>query len=646
MKEAQFQKLFEPIRIGQMPLKNRIVMPPMGTGYAEGQGYVGQRLLDYYEARARGGAGLIIVEAVTPDMQCHVFNSQLSIGDDSYITGFRKLVEVIHQHGAKIAIQLQHNTMEIRAGECVQVSPSPIMAPSRLMGLSGKTPHELTTEEISEIIKWFTSGAKRAREAGFDGVEVHGAHQYLVASFLSSATNMRKDQYGSSVENRARILIEILQAIRETVGPDYPIWPRLNAQEYGVENGVTIEETKQVVPMAIDAGAQAVHVSAYGAGSYVMSAPLPDSPGFLVSLAEEVKKVTSVPVIAVGRLDPEIAEQTIKENKADLVAIGRRLITDPEWPNKVAEGRLDEINPCIGCMECLERPMFTGKGVACTVNATMGREMEYQIQPAVKVKRVIVAGGGPAGMEAARVAALRGHQVVLLEKASRLGGQLNVAALPPHKDDLIPQINFLVSQVEKAGVEIRLGTEVTPELIMEIKPDVVVIAVGSTPAIPEITGIARPNVVTAQDVLSGEPDVGQKVVIIGGGMVGCETGNFLAEKGKKTTIIEILERMADDMLPMVRRRLLNDLRRKQVSMMTSVISEEVTANSVTVTTAVGQKETIPADTVILAVGYQANNDLSKTLEGKVPEVYCIGDSRQVQRMAEAINDGYRTGLSI
>jgi len=643
---SRFKKVFEPTRIGQMRLKNRIVMAPTGTNYAERGGVISQRTLDYYEARARGGVGLIIVEGSAPDPQRTVLY-QASLGYDELIPRWRKVTDAAHKYNARIAIQIMHSTMENWDGKAVQVSPSPVIVPARFMGTPGNPPHELTEQEIAERIGWFASAARRAREAGFDGVEVHGAHQYLVAAFLSSATNQRRDKYGGTVENKARFLVEIVRAIREEAGQDFPVWVRINAQEWGVEDGITIEETKQVVPLVVGAGAQAIHVSGYGAGSYITSAPIADTPGFLVPLAEQVKKITSVPVITVGRLDLELGEKILEEGKADLIAIGRRLIADPDLPNKAAEGQLAEITPCIGCMECIDRLFFDvqGEGVSCVINPTLGRESEYQVKSVSKAKNVVVVGGGPAGMQSAIVAARRGHKVTLFEKDAKLGGQLNIAALPPFKGDILPWIDYLVGQVKKTGVEVKLNTDATAEMVIEGTPDAVVIATGGAPLMPEILGIDKSNVVTAQDVLSGKAKAGQNVVIIGGGMVGCETGHYLVEQGKTVTIIEILKRMANDMFFMARRRLMNGLRSKKVTLLTGATCEEIKEGSVQVTTAEGKWETIPVDTVVIAVGYKANDHLYKDLKGRIPEIYCIGNSSEPRRILEATSEGYRTGLA-
>jgi len=644
MMSTNFARLFEPGKIGRMELKNRIVMPPMGTGYGDEGGYVSQRHIDYYEARARGGVGLIITEVTAPSRQCHASTHQLALGDDEHIAGFRDLAEAVHRHGAKLAVQLQHSSWEIRDGSPVQVGPSPVMVPARVMGISGKPTHELTTEEITETVGWFSSAARRAKEAGCDGVEVHGAHQYLVASFLSPSTNQRQDEYGGTPEKRARFMVEIIQAIKAETDPGFPVWVRLNGQEFGFENGVTIEETERIAPILVEAGAQAIHVSGYGAGSSAIRAPIADRAGFLVPLAERVKKAAGVPVIAVGRLDVELGERVLQEGKADFIAIGRRLMADPDLPNKYAEGRSDEINPCINCLDCIERPVTEGRGCACAVNAVMGREREYQITPANKARTVVVVGGGPAGMEAARVAAGRGHRVTLFEKEPELGGQLTPAAVPPYKEDITPLIKYMTERLAEAGVDVRLGTEAAPETVLAAGPDAVVIATGGTPIVPDIPGVEGPNVVLAQDVLTGKSDVGQNVIVIGGGMVGCETGHYLAEQGKTVTIVEILKRMAADVSPMVRRRLLDGLREKNVSLLTEVTCEEISSDAVAVTTSEGEKRSVPADSVVVAVGYESDDSLYRALEGKVPEIQCIGDSVEPRRIREAINDGYRAGL--
>ncbi len=639
-----YKKIYEPFQLGQMQLKNRIVMAPMGTGYSGQNGSISQRLIGYYEARAKGGAGLIIVEGTAPGERCSS-GSQLTLGNDHSIRGWQELTEAVHKHGAKIAVQLMHGGWEIRDGKRVQVSPSPVIVRSRNIGLVG-LPHELTIEEIGEMVEWYAAASVRAKAAGFDGMEIHGAHQYIIASFLSSASNLRKDKYGGTIENKARFAIEILQAVRRAVGTAYPVWIRLNAREYDVENGVTIEETKRVVPLLVDAGAQAIHVSAYGAGSYSTKAPLPDTPGFLLPLAAEVKKITTVPVLAVGRLSLEIGEQAVIDGKADLITLGRRLIADPEIPNKTRDGRLDDIQPCIGCMVCIEKMSSTGRGMACSINPVAGKETEYRILPATRKKTVAVVGGGPAGIEAAIVSALKGHKVVLFEKENRLGGVLNVAALPPNKVDIVPWIKYLEQQIKKAGVEIRLGVETTWEDLKEIHADAVVIATGGIPLIPEIPGLNARNAVTAQDVLFGKVKTGQNVVILGGGLVGCETGHYLASRGAKVTIIEVLGRMAGEMGPMVRRRLMDGLREYHANMLVNTKCIEIKPGEVTILTGEGLRSKITADTIVIAVGYKKNDTLLQSLQGKIPELYCIGDAAQPRGIIDATNDGYRTGLSL
>ena len=639
-----YAHLFSKGNIGSMEIKNRIVMPPMGTGYHDPGGYVSRRFIDYLEARARGGVGLIIIEVTAPSVACNVSNHQLTIGDDTYIPGFKQLADIIHRYGTKIAIQLQHSSWELMDGKPVQVGPSAAVVPARVMGVMGGPPHELTIDEIGERVRWFADSARRAKEAGLDGVEVHAAHQYMVASFLSPATNQRTDAYGGSPENRARFLIEIIQAIRQNVGPDYPVWPRINGQEFGFDGGLTIEETRQIVPLLEQAGSDAIHVSGYGAYSSAVRAPICDIPGYLAQSAAEVKKISRVPVIAVGRLDADIGEKLLKEGSADFISIGRRLIADPEWPNKVASGQNADIIPCINCMECIERPSKEGRGMACAVNAVTGRESDFRIHPAEQPKKVLVVGGGPAGMQAAVVAARRGHRVVLYEKGSELGGQLLTAALPPHKEEIAGLIQFMTRELNKAGVTVHLNTKATPESISKEKPDAVVIAAGGTPILPDMPGVNQSHVCTAESVLAGRK-VGQHVLIVGGGMVGCETAHFLAGKCGQITIVEMQKRMAADMSPMVRKRLIDGLFESKINMLTKTTCVEITNSGVRVKTTQGEEQTIQADSVILAVGYRPNDSLFRSVEGGIA-AYNIGDSAEPQRIREAIYAGYRIGLSL
>jgi NADPH-dependent 2,4-dienoyl-CoA reductase/sulfur reductase-like enzyme len=494
--------------------------------------------------------------------------------------------------------------------------------------------------DIAEMVALFAKAAKRAKQAGFDAVEIHGAHRYLIAQFLSPTWNKRQDEYGGELKNRARILIETIRAVRQAVGEKYPLTCRLNGKEYGVEGGTTLEEAQEVARMAEEAGVNAIHVSAWGVRSQIQAASLPTLPGALVPLAEGIKKVVTIPVIAVGRISPELGERVLQDGKADFVAIGRALIVDPELPNKVARGKLEDIRPCTACMACRDG-LLSGGELQCMVNPAVGREHEHPVRPAEKRKKVLIVGGGPAGMEAARVAASRGHEVILCEKEERLGGQLVVGAIPPHKGRIEPLTNYLVIQVKKLGVRVELGKEITLTAVQELKPDVVVLATGVLPLVPDIPGIDSINVVNAEDILNGKVVTGGRVIVLGGELVGCETAEFLAEKGKKVTITRRGLSMATKVGPSLRERLLDRLAEKGVTMLTGVKYDAITERGLAITTSDGRKETIEADTIVLATGSKANRELLTGLKGMVSEIHLVGDCVEPRGIREAIDEGFR-----
>lgn len=487
----------------------------------------------------------------------------------------------------------------------------------------------------------------RAQKAGFDGVEIHGAHGYLIDQFLSRASNQRQDFYGGDLRHRARLLIEILEAVRKRAGNDFPVWCRLNGREYGIAEGTTLEESRKIAHMAEDAGAAAIHVSAAGPQSPVNLTSPTFVPAVIADLAAEIKKGVGVPVIAVGRITPEAGERILAEGQADLIAIGKGLLADPNLPNKWASGRLEDITPCIVCMACrddLRSPAVSG--IRCQVNAALGKEEEYQIFPAKKAKKILVIGGGPAGMEAARVAALRGYQVGLWEKSSRLGGQLIQAVIPPHKDRIEPLIRYFLDQLKKLGVRIESGKVATAAKVEEFQPEVVVCATGIKATVPEIRGLSQANVVQAGDVLEGKVKVGDKVVIIGGELVGCETAEFLAEKGKKVTVTRRGPEMALKVEGVLRPFFLQRLLEKGVTLLTNIHYNEVTAQGLVVTTKDNEKKVIEADTIVLAAGSIPDQELYQEIKGRTAEVYLAGDCVEPRKIRDAIADGYRIGLEI
>jgi 2,4-dienoyl-CoA reductase-like NADH-dependent reductase (Old Yellow Enzyme family)/thioredoxin reductase len=642
----QFKKLFEPVRIGEMEVRNRIVLSPMETNLGSNDGYVTERLKDYYEERAKGGAGLVIVGFACVDSPVgRRLSHQLFVDDDRFIPGLTELAKVIKRHDARAALQLVH------AG---RTGTQPV-APSAIAKPGEKPPRELTVTEIKDLVAHHARAAERAKKAGFDAVEIHAAHSYLIANFLSPVWNKRKDAYGGDLEGRAKLLLEIVKSVRESVGPTFPFWCRINGAEIGMEGGSTIKDGQALARMLEEAGVNAINVSATSMepiwiNFWVVEGeslpPTAHPPGFLIYLAEAMKRVVNVPVIAIGRITPEVGEKSLREQKVDLVAIGKALFADAELPNKVASERLEDIRPCICCLNCIERVVFMDTAVGCSVNAALGKEREYAIRPADKKKRVMVAGGGPAGMEAARVAALRGHQVWLYEKGNSLGGQLRLAATPPYKSVIGRFSDYLQTQIRKLGVKVNLGKELTLSLVKEMKPDVVIVATGMISITAHIAGIDRENVVTAEDVLTGKAETGNRIIVIGGGVTGCETAEFLAKKGNKVTIVEMLDNLAVNMGTQARRLLLDKLAAQEVTVLTGVKCEEATDRGLVVVDGGERRQSLETDTIVLAVGGRSNRGLFEALKGEVPEIYLAGDCVEPGHIIEAVADGSKLGRII
>jgi 2,4-dienoyl-CoA reductase-like NADH-dependent reductase (Old Yellow Enzyme family)/thioredoxin reductase len=641
----KFAKLLEPTRIGSIELRNRIVMPPMNMQLADVAGSVTERKIAFYEERAKGGAGLIEIGALCIDDEIgRTAHPQLSIDGYKYTPALSDLVDHVHRYGAKICPQLHHvgyNLPYLEAtGGRPPVAPSEIDCPY-LPGIKAK---ELSVGEIHAIVEKYARAAALAHLAGFDAVGIQAAHGFsLVCHFLSPTLNKRTDEYGGDLKRRARFAVEIVREIKAKLGRAFPIIFRLSGDEY-TKGGTTLEDTKNIAKMLEEAGLDALHISAGNSSSpdaFWATIPPMDVPhGCHVHLAESIKQVVSIPVITVGRInDPEFAESILQEAKADLVAMGRALIVDPELPRKVAEGRLRDIRKCIGCLQDCDADF--GLRVKCAINADLGKEREYAITPAKNKKNVLVIGGGPAGMEAARVSSLRGHKVTLVEKSRRLGGQLLLSEALPHKKDVRNLIDFLAYQLKKLRVKVELGKEATAKLVERMNPDAVVVATGATPLLPSIPGVRRRGAVTAWDTLRshGRNIVGENVIVAGGGGVGCEAAELLAMLGKRVTIVEMLRDIATE-LPSKRRYFLKQrLGERGVRIMTGLEIEEVTNKGAVALDRESGEQLDLEGTVVLALGATPNNELVRRLRGRVRELHAIGDCVRPRRILEAIHEG-------
>ena len=643
----QFNYLFTPIDVGTMEIRNRIVMLPLTTGFCENDETVGNRFITFYAERAKGGVGLIIVP-----FSPVIAGSPMEPGlyEDRFIPDVRRLTNTIHAYGAKIAAQLITSYHVIlNDGVPEVVGPSPVL--NQMMRC---TPRPLTVEEIQRIVKEYGQAARRARQGGFDAVEVLVGGGYLLNRFLSPISNKREDEYGGSLENRMRIILEVIESMRREVGKDFPIGCRLNVEEQ-MEGGHTIEDSREVVRILEKAGIQMINIYTgwHEAPVPTVQASLPK--GAFAHLAEKVKGWVSIPVIAANRInDPLVAEKILAEGKADLIGMARALLADPGLPNKAREGKVDEIVPCIACSNCLTEILTSykdwGKPVStsCTVNPLAGKEVESVIKPAERSKKVFVIGGGPGGMEAAITAAARGHKVTLYDRGNELGGKLLIASLPPYKDEIKSLVKSLAIRTEKAGVEIRLKSKAGSKTIEEGKPDVLILAAGAKSLIPPIPGVDGRNVVLAEDVLTGRKTVSGNVLVVGGGMVGCETAEFLIENIKditQVTVLEMLNRMADTVSPTYRPFFLTRLKKAGIKMETNTTVQEITQQGVTVNQK-GVTTFIKGDFVVLAVGYTSNHPINEKIKEEIPEVYSIGDCVKPRMIKEAIEEGFWIGRKI
>ncbi|MFC1592791.1 FAD-dependent oxidoreductase [Candidatus Omnitrophota bacterium] len=637
-------KLFEPGRIGRLSLRNRIVMAPMGTGgLAEPDGRFSRREVDYYATRAKGGTGLIVTGVAFVDRDIEKPPNVPIVDNSKCIASLNELAEAVHDYGARIAVELTAGFG--RVGSPVQPGGARAVAPSAMPCFwdSTVTAREMTTEEVERLVRAFEYSAEILSIAGIDAVWIHAHEGYLFDQFQTALWNKRTDKYGGDLEGRLRFAVEVIKAIRRGAGEDFSIIYRFGLTHY-LEGGRKVEEGLEIARRIEAAGVDALEVDA---GCYETHHwPHPTTyqpPGCMVDMAEMVKTVVKIPVITVGKLGyPELAERVLQEGKADFISIGRALIADPEWPNKVKEGMLEDIRPCLADSEGCSGRILTGKYISCTVNPSAGMEKEFALQLAAREKSVLVIGGGPGGMEAARVAALRGHKVNLWERSNVLGGALIPASIPDFKEDYWDLLKYLSTQLNKLGVTVELGKEGTQELVKEMNPEVAFIATGSTPIIPEIPGIEKGKVVTAIDLLVSRKDTGESVVVIGGGIVGCETALYLAQKGKKVTIVEILDSLVRGIFKRNRIYLIQLLNDANVEILTETMVLEIIDEGITIANKYGKRSTLKADNVVLAVGLKPNSKLIEVLTDSVPEVYAIGDCVEPRKIINAIWEGFRT----
>ncbi len=637
------EHLFSTFSIKGCELKNRIVMPGLASFLIENDGSIPQKAIEHYRLRAAGGPAMVIMEACAVSPEGIVSPHQARIFDDRFVEGLSKIARAMKSEGTVPAVQIHHGGRQTSAkvihGQ--PVGPSPLPCPS----IRGEvTP--LTVNGIQELVKKFGDAADRALQAGFELIEIHGAHGYLINQFLSRFSNIRQDAYGGDIAGRTRFAQEIVREIRKRVGDAFPISFKISAMEF-VKNGLNVEESLEILKILVKEGVDAVQVSAGNdATPEWICQPMFMEKACLTDYAWAIKKELDVPIMAVGRInDPLLAEEIIKTGKADLVCIGRGLLADPEMPNKAREGRLDDIRTCIACNTCMESIFKKGR-VECLVNPTLGREKEMAFHPAKTIKKVMVVGAGPGGLNVAWVAARRGHDVHLFERGSHLGGQLTLGSITHYKKELRKLIRFQTKQMERFGVKCHLNQEVTPETLKTHSPDVVVLATGSAPVYPSVEGIDKPLIISINDALNGHKQAGGKTVVVGGGPTGCEIALHLSENGCQVTIVEMLPKLGMQMESMTKKMLLRKLKENHVSFKTHCSLISVLNNGVVIAEKDGGQMTLPADQVVFATGNQPEDSLFHQIKSMGYEVHRIGDCLEPRSAKAAIYEGGVLGRAI
>lgn len=646
---AEFPRLFEPGQIGPLKMRNRTIFAPMERNLATQDGCITQRYIDYMVERARGGVSLILMEATYVDAMGRGRIFQLGIHGDHTIPGLRRLADAVHEHGAYLSVEIHHAGRETgpHVTGVQPVAPSPV---SCFSIPSAPVPRELTVDEIQQIIRRYADAGRRAKIAGLDMVQIHGAHGYLVNAFLSPYSNRRTDEYGGSRENRMRFPLEVVRAVKEAVGPEFPVSYRITAEEF-LPDGLKLEEAVLFCQELEKEGVAFIDVSGgIYETAYKTSATMEQPRCMHVPLAMAVKKaVKHTPISVAGRInDPVDAERILEEGHADFVTLGRAFHADPYFLPKLAKGQVDDVCRCIGCIACGVQ-LGAMQPAMCLCNTTATLERERAIKPAARSKRVLVVGGGPAGMEAARVAALRGHKVTLCERKWELGGQLLYAQRPPYRDEFSQLHVWLADQINKAGVEVRPGTNVTVELVKEFGPDVVVVAAGASPSRPLIPGGDRDHVMSLLEMLEPMDVRDTHVVVVGGQHVACLVAEHLAERGARVTLTEWSGELCSDVGFRVKWEHIKRLQaHERVTIELNTTVEEVLDGSVVLQSRAERRLLEGVDVVAWGGRFVSETQLVDELlhAGAAPEIYAVGDCKAVRTAFEAMHEGAEVGHRI